>query len=87
MSELFIFEVFNVHKKRAFLMYVENLEMNNSLKWALLRLKGILFFCYKNENIRYTKIPISTRPAEKITLACYACLFLSCYSKDLICDM
>ena len=26
--------VFNVHKKRAFLMYVENLEMNNSLKWG-----------------------------------------------------
>ena len=29
------FEVFNVHKKSPFLMYVENLEMNNSLKWAL----------------------------------------------------
>ena len=28
------FEVFNA-QKRAFLMYVENLEMNNSLKWAL----------------------------------------------------
>ena len=33
--------VFNVHKKRAFLMYVENLEMNNSLKWALfIKLSG-----------------------------------------------
>ena len=29
------FEVFNVHKKSPFLMYFENLEMNNSLKWAL----------------------------------------------------
>ena len=25
----------------------------------------MLFFCYKNENISYTKYPISTHPAEK----------------------
>ena len=30
----------------------------------------------KNENIKYTYCPILTHPAEKITLACYACLCL-----------
>ena len=35
----------------------------------------MLFFCYKNENIRYAKCPISSHPVKKkITLACYACL-------------
>ena len=36
----------------------------------------MVFFCYKNENIRCTKCPISTCPARKKTLACYTCL---CY--------
>ena len=34
-TDLSLQSCLNVHKKRAFLMYVENLEMNNSLKWAL----------------------------------------------------
>ena len=36
----------------------------------------MLFFCYRNANIRYTKCPISTRPVKKKkkTLAWYACL-------------
>ena len=31
------------------------------------RLKVMIFFCYKNENIRCTKCPISTCPARKKT--------------------
>ena len=42
-------------------------------------LKGMLFFCHKNGNSRHTKCLISTHPAEKITLACYACL---CFFND-----
>ena len=35
----------------------------------------MLFFCYRNANIRYTKCPISTRPVKKKkTLACYICM-------------
>ena len=37
-------------------------------------LKGMLFFRHKNGNSRHTKCLISTHPAEKITLACSACL-------------
>ena len=33
-------------------------------------------FSDKNDNIEYTDCPISTHPAKKITLACYACLCL-----------
>ena len=31
-------------------------------------------FADKNEIIKYTKCPISTHPAKKISLECYACL-------------
>ena len=34
------------------------------------------FFCYRNENIRYTKSPILTSSAKKITLVRHACLCL-----------
>ena len=34
------------------------------------------FFGDKNENIKCTNCPISTHPAEKVTLACYAYLCL-----------
>ena len=53
--------------------------------------KVMFFSCHKNENIRYAKCPISTHPAKKITLACYACLcfitgatslFLCCIVKN-----
>ena len=30
-------------------------------------------FLLENENIRDTKCPISTYPARKVTLACFAC--------------
>ena len=36
------------------------------------RLEVMLVFCYKN--MWYTKCPISTYPAEKITLAYYVCI-------------
>ena len=43
------------------------------------------FFCYKNENIRHLKHPISTRQAKKVTPACYACLCLTyCCPKSLL---
>ena len=44
--------------------------------WYSNSLKVMLFFSFKNENIRYPKCPISTYPAEKIALACCACLCL-----------
>ena len=34
------------------------------------------FFCYRNENIRYTKSPILTSSAKKITLVRHVCLCL-----------
>ena len=41
----------------------------------ILFLSKVMFFsCYKNENISYTKYPMSTYPTKKITLACYVCL-------------
>ena len=36
----------------------------------------MLFFCYRNGNIRYTKSPILTSSAKKITLVRHACLCL-----------
>ena len=30
----------------------------------------MLFFCYRNANIRYTKCPISTRPVKKKKNSC-----------------
>ena len=41
------------------------LSLRVNLRDIFVRLKVMLFFCYKNENIRYTKCPISTR-------SCYA---------------
>ena len=33
----------------------------------------MLFFCYRNANIRYTKCPISTRPVKKKN-SCMLCM-------------
>ena len=38
--------------------------------------ENFALFSDKNDNIEYTNCPISTHPAKKITLACYACLCL-----------
>ena len=34
----------------------------------------MLFFCYRNANIRYTKCPISTRPVKKKKLLHAICM-------------
>ena len=46
-------------------------QINYIFIFLLLRGSNTIFsFVYKNENISYTKCPISTHPAMKITLAC-----------------
>ena len=75
-SELFISRFFHVHKKRALLMYVENLEIDNSLKnscfhqskrpdnkWYAVELRWGIF----TENLKYFLIPSSVRIYDPLT--------------------